>query len=68
MTVNIAEDIHPITEHKRDTSAMIRRVNETGRPLVLTVNGKALPIPSSELSAPDSQLFTLHSSLLTLHS
>ena len=41
MTVNIAEDIYPITELKRDTSAMVKKVNETGRPLVLTVNGKA---------------------------
>jgi prevent-host-death family protein len=38
--MNITEDISPLTEFKRQTARMIARIKETGRPQILTVNGK----------------------------
>lgn len=38
--MNITEDIRPLTEFKRDTTRFISHLKETGRPSVLTVNGK----------------------------
>jgi prevent-host-death family protein len=38
--MNITEDISPLTEFKRDSARMIARIRETGRPQILTVNGK----------------------------
>lgn len=35
------EDIHPLTEFQRHAKSHLARVNKTGRPEVLTVNGKA---------------------------
>jgi|APTNR8051073442_1049403.scaffolds.fasta_scaffold08429_5 prevent-host-death family protein len=35
------EDIHPLTDFQRNAKAHLTRVNKTGRPEVLTVNGKA---------------------------
>jgi prevent-host-death family protein len=35
------EDIHPLTDFQRNAKAYLTRVNKTGRPEVLTVNGKA---------------------------
>jgi len=40
MTIHI-EDIHPLTDFQRNAKAHLLRVNKTGRPEVLTVNGKA---------------------------
>ena len=39
--INVSEDIHSVTAFKRDTSAMMKKLRKTGRPLVLTVKGKA---------------------------
>ena len=39
-TMDITKDIRPITEFKRDTTRFISYLKETGRPSVLTVNGK----------------------------
>jgi prevent-host-death family protein len=41
MALSITEDIRSITELKRDTNAILRHISTTGRPVVLTVNGKA---------------------------
>lgn len=41
MTLSITEDIRSITELKRDTNAILNQIHKTGRPVVLTVNGKA---------------------------
>jgi prevent-host-death family protein len=41
MPINITEDIRSVTDLKRDTSAVLRHVHDTRRPVVLTVNGKA---------------------------
>ena len=38
--INITKDISPLTEFKRDTARMIAQIKETGRPQILTVNGK----------------------------
>ena len=35
------EDIHPLTDFQRNAKKHLSRVNRTGRPEVLTVNGKA---------------------------
>ncbi len=38
---NIAEDICSMTEFKRRTIEVVARLRDTGRPVVLTTNGKA---------------------------
>jgi prevent-host-death family protein len=35
------EDIHPLTDFQRNAKKHLARINKTGRPEVLTVNGKA---------------------------
>lgn len=35
------DDIHPLTEFQRHAKKHLARVNKTGRPQVLTVNGRA---------------------------
>ena len=35
------EDIHPLTDFQRNAKKHLSRVNKTGRPEVLTVNGRA---------------------------
>jgi len=39
--MNIREDIHPLTDFKRNTAGFVTRMRKTRRPVVLTVNGKA---------------------------
>lgn len=39
--INVTEDIHSLTTFKRNSSGLMKRMKKTGRPLVLTVNGKA---------------------------
>lgn len=41
MAVKLSEDIHPLTEFKRNTTGLVRQMKKTKRPVVLTVNGKA---------------------------
>ena len=38
--MDITKDIRSLTEFKRDTSRFVARLKETGRPSVLTVNGR----------------------------
>ena len=40
-TMNLSQDIHPLTDFKRKTSDFLRQLKETGNPVVLTINGKA---------------------------
>ena len=35
------DDIHPLTDFQRNAKKHLSRINKTGRPEVLTVNGKA---------------------------
>lgn len=47
--MDITKDIRPLTEFKRDTARFVSRLHETGRPAVLTVNGKpALVVMDAE--------------------
>jgi prevent-host-death family protein len=39
--VRIAEDIVPVSDFKAQAAEWLKRVAETGRPLVITQNGKA---------------------------
>jgi prevent-host-death family protein len=39
--LNLSDDIHPLTEFKRNSADMVKQMKKTKRPLVLTVNGKA---------------------------
>ena len=39
--IDPTEDIHSMTTFKRNSSGLTRRMKKTGRPLVLTVKGKA---------------------------
>ncbi len=39
--VNLRQDIHPLTDFKRNTADFVKQMKKTKRPLVLTVNGKA---------------------------
>jgi prevent-host-death family protein len=41
LTIDVSQDIHSVTTFKRDTAGLIKRIRKTGRPLVLTVKGKA---------------------------
>lgn len=41
MALSILEDIRSITELKRDTNAILHHIHTSGRPVILTVNGKA---------------------------
>ncbi len=38
--MDITKDIRPLTEFKRDTTRFMAHLKDTGRPSVLTVNGK----------------------------
>jgi prevent-host-death family protein len=39
--INLTKDIKSLTTFKRNSSGLMKRIRKTGRPLVLTVNGKA---------------------------
>ena len=39
--MNLSQDIQSLTDFKRKTPEYLRRLKETGDPVVLTINGKA---------------------------
>ena len=39
--IDLTEDIHSMTTFKRNSSGLMKRMRKTGRPLVLTVKGRA---------------------------
>jgi prevent-host-death family protein len=39
--MNLRQDIHPLTDFKRNTNEFVTQMKKTRRPVVLTVNGKA---------------------------
>lgn len=41
MAIDFTEDIHSVTDLKRHTRDILAHVRQTGRPVVLTVNGRA---------------------------
>lgn len=47
--MDITKDIRPLTEFKRNTARFMAQLRDTGRPAVLTVNGKpALVVMEAE--------------------
>ena len=47
--INIANDIVPVAEFKMQISKYLRNIKSTGRPMVITQNGK----PAGVLLSPD---------------
>jgi len=41
LMIDVSQDIQSLTMFKRNSSGMMKRMKKTGRPLVLTVKGKA---------------------------
>jgi len=41
MGISLTEDIRSVTELKRNTRQILDHMHKTGRPVILTVNGKA---------------------------
>jgi prevent-host-death family protein len=39
--IDVTQDIHSLTTFKRKSSDLMKRMKKTGRPLVLTIKGKA---------------------------
>jgi prevent-host-death family protein len=39
--IDLATDIHSLTDFKRRTAVYLEQIRQTGHPLVLTLNGKA---------------------------
>jgi prevent-host-death family protein len=39
--LDLSKDIHSLTDFKRKTGTLVKRLRKTGHPLVLTVNGRA---------------------------
>jgi PHD/YefM family antitoxin component YafN of YafNO toxin-antitoxin module len=39
--MNVSRDIHPLTDFKRHTAEFLTQLKSTGKPVVLTINGKA---------------------------
>ena len=39
--MNLSQDIHPLTDFKRNTPEFLRQLKATGNSVVLTINGKA---------------------------
>ena len=38
--INLREDIHPLSDFRRRTTEFLKKLKETGRPMVLTLNGR----------------------------
>lgn len=58
--INIEEDIHPLSDFRRRTTEYVRKLKETGRPMVLTLIGRP------EFVVLDAKLYQqLFSRLLT---
>jgi prevent-host-death family protein len=62
--MNLSQDIHSLTDFKRNTSEFLRQLKETGHPLVLTINGKAEVVVQD--AASYQRLFDLAERLETI--
>ncbi len=40
-SINIVEDIKPLSEFRANTATLVKHIKKTGRPLVLTQHGKS---------------------------
>jgi prevent-host-death family protein len=38
--MNLREDIHPLSDFRRRTTEFLKKLKQTGRPMVLTLNGR----------------------------
>jgi prevent-host-death family protein len=41
MAISLTEDIRPVTDLEQNTQQLLKHMHKTGRPVILTVNGKA---------------------------
>jgi prevent-host-death family protein len=41
MAMHISEDIRPLSDLEKDASKVLEQLRETGRPIIITVKGKA---------------------------
>jgi len=41
MAISLTEDIRPLRDFKQNTRQVLAHIKKTGRPVILTVNGKA---------------------------
>ena len=64
--MNLSQDIHPLTDFKRNTPEFLRQLKETGNPVVLTINGKAELVVQD--AASYQRLFDLAERLETIQS
>ena len=39
--IDVTQDVHSMTTFKRNSSGLMKRMKKSGRPLILTVKGKA---------------------------
>jgi len=62
--MNLSQDIHPLTDFKRNTPEFLRKLKETGNPVVLTINGKAELVVQD--AASYQRLFDLAERLATI--
>jgi prevent-host-death family protein len=62
--MNLSQDIHSLTDFKRNTSEFLRQLKETGHPLVLTINGRAEVVVQD--AASYQRLFDLAERLETI--
>jgi prevent-host-death family protein len=62
--MNLSQDIHPLTDFKRNTPEFLRQLKETGNPVVLTINGKAELVVQD--AASYQRLFDLAEQLETI--
>ncbi|WP_412509726.1 type II toxin-antitoxin system Phd/YefM family antitoxin [Roseovarius sp. SYSU LYC5161] len=53
--MDLTKDITPLTEFKRDSARMIAQIKETGRPQILTVNGRPSVVVMDALAWQDMQ-------------
>jgi len=51
--IDVTQDIHSMTTFKRNSSNLMKRMKKSGRPLVLTVNGKAAAVVVDAASYQD---------------
>ena len=38
--IDVGQDIHPLSDFKRRTAEFVRKLRQSGRPMVLTLNGR----------------------------
>jgi PHD/YefM family antitoxin component YafN of YafNO toxin-antitoxin module len=63
--MNLSQDIHSLTDFKRNTPEFLRQLKESGHPLVLTINGKAELVVQDAVSY--QRLLDLAERLDTIH-